>query len=373
MGLRRRAKEDIMTLKITCTLPVIVALLLSVGASTAAASKQEIADLNEDMLEFLNAARVLNDPADRFYISDMAVQQIWRLWELWRTERPRDAETSNLIGSCYTRFIFTHYYMNNPSWVEWGINELATYLPAYKSYVDTSTALSYGEQLEFVESDWMDKFAECNVFNELVPLKKLADNPIEFKMRSGILGDEDKYVLRTAERFLNRRLNQNAQYTFFYAPKGEYQIYDRNNYVFPKEFSATGDTAEFIYLTPNYSFNFEPVVQVFSDTGIYYDTLSPSEFELVRIDEGRLFEFENLEFGRYLFKVKPPYSLVDKYPNKLIIPKEEFGSDYLMKDSELFDKSEYDVMIVANGATLLYPNIEKVVKLDDGKKKKKKK
>jgi hypothetical protein len=194
-----------------------------------------------------------------------------------------------------------------------------------------------------------------------------------FKVRSGILGDEDKYVLRTAERFLNRQLCDNAQYTYFYTPHGEYQIYDRKEYVFPKEFSATGDTAQFIYLTPNYSFNFQPVVQVFSDTAIYYDTLSPSEFELVRIDEGRLFEFENLEFGRYLLSVKPPYSLVDKHPNKLIIPKEEFGSDYLLKDSELFDKTEYEVIIVSDGETLMYPNVEKVDRVQDDDKKDKKK
>jgi hypothetical protein len=363
--LHRKAKEDIMISRIVCTLAVTCALVAAAGTASASASNTEVADLNEDMLEFLNAARVLNDNTDRFYISDMAVQQITRQWGHWNDEWLQDPETSNLIGSCYTRFIFAHYYLNNPSWVEWGIIELATLLPAYKSHVDTSTALSYGEQLQFIEDDWLDKFAECNTFNELIPLKKLVDNPIQFKVRSGILSDEDKYVLRTAERFLNRRLNENAQYTYFYTPRGEYQIYDRKQLVFPKEFSATGDTAQFIYLTPNYRFNFQPVVQVFSDTGVFYDTLSPSEFELVRIDEGRLFEFENLEFGRYLLGVKPPYSLVDKHPNKLIIPKEEFGSDYLQEDSELFDKTEYEVIIVGDNETLLYPHVEKVARLQD--------
>ena len=367
-----------MTAKLVYTSIIALALTTILGAGSGIASIRETADLNEDMLEFLNAARTLDDYEDRLYISEMSAQEMYKQWTLWKNKPQQDVDMNNHIGSCYTRFIFTHYYLNSPSWAEWGINELETMLPAYKAYVDTMTALSYGEQLQFIEHDWLDKFAQCNTFNELIPLKKLVDNPIEFKVRSGILSEEDKYVLRTAELFLNRRLNENAQYTYFYTPRGEYQIYDRMEYVFPKEFSATGDTAQFIYLTLNYSFNFKPVVQVFSDSGIYYDTLSPSEFELVRIDEGRLFEFDNLEFGRYLFNVKPPYCLVDKHPNKLIIPKEEFGSDYLQQDSELFDKTEYEVIIVADRETFLYPNIEKVVKLDDqedskkGKKKKKK-
>jgi hypothetical protein len=336
------------------------------------ASKREIYDLNDDMMEFLKAARTLTDHGDRFYISDMAVQEMRKQWSLWKNEPQLDPEISDVIGSCYTSFIFTQYYLNNPSWVEWGIIELGTMLPAYKANIDTTTALTYGEQLKFIEEEWITKFAQCNAFNELIPLKKLVDNPIRFKRRSGIMSDEDKYVVRTAERFLNRQLNDNHHYTYFYTPKGEYQIYDDKGLVFPKEFSAVGDTAQFIYLTPNYRFNFRPVVQIFTETEVIYDTLSPSEFELVRIDEGRIFEFDNLEFGRYLFKVKQPYSLVDKHPNKLIIPKQGFGDDYLQTDSELFDKTEYEVLIVADGETFLYPHIEMVTD-EDAKHWKKKK
>jgi len=313
------------------------------------------------MQQYLEASRLLPEANDRIFISEMAVQNINKQWVLWNGAPLKDESWNSTMGSSYTYFILLQYYLDNPSWVEWGLNELETLLPSYKALIDTSTTLSYGEQLAFIEEEWIQKFAECNAFSELVSLKKLTDNPIQLVVRQGCYSDEDKYVLRTAELFLNRQLLAHRQYFYFYVPIGDYQISDKKGNLFPKEFSATGDTAQFVYLTPNYSFNFVPVVQVFSEDGVYYDTLSPSEFELIRLDEGRAYEFNNLEFGRYEFRVKPPYKLVDRYPNKLIIPKEEFGSDYLVKHSELFDKDKYDKVIIANGDALVYTKVEKVI------------
>jgi hypothetical protein len=357
----------------------VLAILVAIFATSSIASgaNQEMADLNADMQEYLDVSKLLSDPADRLYVSDMAVQNIYKQWAIWSNTQIRDESLSDLLGSSYARFIVLHYHLNNPSWVEWGLIELETLLPSYRAFIDTTTELSYGEQLEYIHDEWLKKFASCNAFNELVPLKKLADNPIELKIRQGCFSQEDKYVLRTAELYLNKRLMESKEYFYFFVPIGEYQISDNKSYLFPKEFSATGDTAQFVYLTPNYSFNFMPVAQIFSDTAIYYDTLSPSEFELTRLDEGRMFEFENLEFGRYLLKVKPPYKIVDRYPNKLIIPKEEFGADYMQRRSELFDKDAYDNVIIANGADYVYPYVEKVEPSsqppDDDKKSKKKK
>jgi hypothetical protein len=358
--------------------PVLVVLTAIFAiCSVANGASQEMVDLNADMQEYLEASRLLSDPDDRFYISDMAVQNIYKQWAIWSSSPYRDESLSNLLGSSYTRFIVLHYHLNNPSWVEWGLIELETLLPSYKAYIDSTTELSYGEQLQYIHDEWLEKFATCNAFNELVPLKKLVDNPIDLQIRIGCYGDEDRYVLRTAELYLNRRLIEQKEYFYFYVPPGEYQISDARSYLFPKVFTANADSSQFVYLTPNYKFNFVPVAQVFSDTGVYYDTLSPSEFELIRLDEGRMFEFCDLEFGRYQFRVKPPYKIVDPYPNKLIIPKEEFGADYMQLRSELFDKDAYDDIIIANGADFVYPYVERVEQpstpADDDKKRKKKK
>ena len=363
MALARRTKEVAMVVRAfkTCLFALVFLAVVCSLSSSVYASSREMTDLNLDLQQYLEAARLHSEPNDRIFISEMAVQNIRKQWVLWSSTPLRDENWNSLMGSSYTRFILLQYHLDNPSWVEWGLTELETLLPSYKAYIDSSTTLSYGEQLAFIEEEWMGKFAECNAFNELVPLKKLTDNPIDLIVRKGCYSDEDKYVLRTAELFLNRQLLENRQYFYFYVPIGEYQISDRKANLFPKEFSATGDSAQFVYLTPNYSFNFVPVVQVFSEDGVYFDTLSPSEFELVRLDEGRAFEFENLEFGRYQFRVKPPYKLVDGYPNKLIIPKEEFGSNYLDRHSELFDKDKYDKVIISNGESLVYTKVEMVL------------
>jgi hypothetical protein len=76
------------------------------------------------------------------------------------------------------------------------------------------------------------------------------------------------------------------------------------------------------------------------------------------MDEGRIYDFHGLEFGRYYFNVKPPYKIVDRYPNKLIIPKEEFGNNYLQKHSELFDKAAYDQLIIDSNKDFVYSKIE---------------
>jgi len=344
-----------------CKYPIVLLLIVCTVClgSIAGAASREMTDLGDDLQEYLESSRMFSDPADRLYISEMAIQNIYKQWVLWSGVSAKDEILNSMMGSSYTRFILLQYYLNNPSWVEWGFRELETFLPSYKAYIDSTTDLSYGEQLSFIKKEWLKKFAVCNAFNELVPLRKLIDNPISLVVRSGCFSDEDKYVLRTAEEYLNRRLTENKEYFSFYLPRGEYEIADEQSLVFPKVFAASGDTAQFVYLTPNYRFNFIPVAQIFTDTGIYYDTLSPSEFELIRLDEGRAFEFDNLEFGRYLFKVKPPYKLVDGYPNKLIIPKEEFGANYMDKHSELFNKDYYDKIIVGNNETLVYTTVER--------------
>jgi hypothetical protein len=337
---------------------LLAAALLISASAVANANTSELEDLNADMEEYLNASKHLNQDTDRLFISDMAVQNIYRQWNIWFYSDNRVERMDQLLGSSYTKFVILHYYLNSPSWVEWGMNELETVLPSYEAHIDTTTELSYGEQLHFIETEWMYKFATCNAFNVLVPIKKIMDNPIELKLRQGFLSDEQKYVVRTAERYLNRRLKEEKEFFYFYVPPGEYQVFDQKTYIYPKEFTAGTDTSQFIYLTTNHQFNFVPVVKIFSEDGVTYDTLTPSDFELVRMDEGRIFDFQGLEFGRYLFNVKPPYKIVDRYPNKLIIPKEEFGNNYLDRHSELFDKAAYDQLIIESNKDFVYTNIE---------------
>lgn len=335
----------------------VLGILLSMSLPCVA-NNQELADLNQDMQEFVDASKLLNTDVDRLYLSDMAVQNIDRQWAIWFYSSDKNELNDQMLGSSYARFVLMHYNLNSPSWAWWGLTELETLLPSYRAYIDSSTDLSYREQLNFVQKNWIYKFATCNAFNELIPEKKLLDNPVELKLRQGWLSEEDKYVIHTAERYLNRRLKEKKEFFYFYVPVGEYQVFDRKNYIFPKEFTAGLDSSQFLYLTTNYSFNFVPVATIYSESGVTYDTLSPSDFELVRLDEGRVFDFKNVEFGRYCFSVKPPYKIVDRYANKLIIPKEEFGSNYLERDSELFNKLAYDQVILDSEKDFVYTLIE---------------
>ncbi len=339
---------------------LIVAGLLAAMTAVSAATTLEMTDLNDDMQEILEASKTLTGDADRLFLSDMAVQNIERQWTIWFYEPVKSELLDQLLGSSYARFIVLHYGLNSPSWVWWGRTELETLLPSYRAYIDTASDMSYREQLQFIEKEWMYKFATCNAFNELVPQKKLLDNPVELRLRQGFLSDEEKYVVHTAERYLNRRLKEPREFFYFYLPPGEYQIFDKKSYLFPKEFTAGADSSQFIYFTTNYSFNFVPVATIYSESGIRYDTLSASEFELIRLDEGRVFDFNNVEYGRYSFNVKPPYKLVDRYANKLIIPKEEFGANYLERDSELFNKAAFDQIILDSSKDFVYNKIELV-------------
>lgn len=339
-------------------LAVAAGLLLS--HATSYASTLEISDLNQDMQDILEASRMLPSDAERLFLSDMAVQCIYKQWANWFYSPEKGETYDQMLGSSYARFVILHYNLDSPSWAWWGLTELKTLLPSYRAYIDTSSDMSYRDQLRFIEKEWIYKFATCNAFNELIPEKKLLDNPVELKLREGWLTDEQKYVVRTAERYLNRRIKEKREFFYFYLPAGEYQVSDAKNYVFSKEFTADTDSAQFIYFTTNYSFNFVPVAKVYTESGVRYDTLSTSDFELIRMDEGRIFDFRNVEFGRYLFKVKAPYKIVDRYANKLIIPKEEFGSNYLERDSELFDKAAFDPIILESGKDFVYSLIEKV-------------
>ncbi len=356
-----------------CKTTIMVIGLLSLFAVPGFGNNQEMTDLNEDMQEFLEVSKVMTTDTDRLFVSDMAVQNMYRQWSIWFYSGNKGELYDQMLGSSYARFVILHYNLNSPSWAWWGMTELETLLPSYRAYIDSSTDLSYREQLNFIRKDWMYKFATCNAFNELIPEKKLLDNPVELKLRQGMLNDEDKYVIRTAERYLNRRLKEKREFFYFYVPPGEYQIFDRKNYIYTKEFSAGLDSSQYLYLTTNYSFNFVPVATIYSESGVTYDTLSPSDFELVRLDEGRIFDFKNVEFGRYYFSVKPPYKIVDRYANKLIIPKEEFGSNYLERDSELFNKTAYDQIILESQKDFVYTLIERreqspVVESKDKKK-----
>ncbi len=342
-----------------CKTTVMVICLLSLFAVPGFGNNQEITDLNEDMQEFLEVSKVMTTDTDRLFVSDMAVQNMYRQWAIWFYSGNKGELYDQMLGSSYARFVILHYNLNSPSWAWWGMTELETLLPSYRAYIDSSTDLSYREQLNFIRKDWMYKFATCNAFNELIPEKKLLDNPVELKLRQGMLNDEDKYVIRTAERYLNRRLKEKREFFYFYVPPGEYQIFDRKHHIYTKEFSAGLDSSQYLYLTTNYSFNFVPVATIYSESGVTYDTLSPSDFELVRLDEGRIFDFNNVEFGRYYFSVKPPYKIVDRYANKLIIPKEEFGSNYLERDSELFNKTAYDQIILESQKDFVYTLIER--------------
>ncbi len=339
-------------------------------------SYEEMQDLNKDLDSYMSTARTTWNPADRHYITHLSVQNIYKQKAIWRSARLKNELINDILSESLVKFVFTNYYLDNPNWVDWGFWNLETFYPSYTAYIDTSTDRTYGECISFVKNNWLPTFAKCTAFNELVSAKRLEDNPLRIEVRQGIHSDDDKYVIECARGFMNHFMSEHREWFTFFLPAGMYQLGDEKGNIFPKEFDASTDSAQFIYFTPNYSFDFVPVAQVFSDNGVTYDTLSPTEFELVRINEGRLAEFENLEFGRYQFTVKPPYKIVDKYPNKLIIPKEAFGADYLNRESTMFDKAAYDQVTVGNGQKLIYTKIERVIQPDlaqhdeDSKKKK---
>jgi len=341
---------------------ILITLLVPalVGAEWNDISVREMQDLNEDLDAYMASAKVSLKNADRHYISQLAVQNFYKQNAIWRSAVQQNEMINDILSESLVKFIFIHYYLENPSWTDWGLWQLETFYPSYTAYIDTSTDMTYGQCLSFVKNNWLPTFAKCNSFNELIPAKKLEDNPISLIVRQGVLSDEDRYVLDCAVNFINHGMSEHREWFTFYVAEGEYQVGDEKGFVFPKEFNASPDSTQFIYFTPNYSFDFVPVAKVYSDTGFSYDTLSPIDFELIRINEGRIAVFDSLEFGRYLFKVKPPYKIVDKYPNKLIIPKEAFGADYMDKESAMFNKHAYDKITVGNRQKLLYTKIERV-------------
>jgi hypothetical protein len=349
-------------MKTKIILTAILLMLLApslVMAEFTDMSVREIKDLNEDLDAYMASAKVTFKSADRHYISQLAVQNIYKQSAIWRSALQKNELINDVLSESLVKFIFIHYYLENPSWADWGLWRLETFYPSYTAYIDTSTDMAYGQCLSFVKNNWLPTFAKCNSFNELIPAKKLEDNPLNLTVRQGILSDEDRYVLACAVQFVNHSMSEHKEWFTFFVPAAEYQVGDELGYVFPKEFNASPDSAQFIYFTPNFSFDFVPIAKVYSENGITYDTLSPMDFELVRINEGRIAEFDSLEFGRYLFSVKPPYKIVDKYPNKLIIPKEAFGADYMNKESAMFNKNAYDKITVGNRQKLIYNKIER--------------
>jgi hypothetical protein len=359
--------------KIICTAIAILLLPALLAAQWDESSYEEIQDLNTDLDAYMSYARITYDPADRHYLSNVAVQNIYKQKAIWRSAERKNELINDILSESLVKFIFVNYYLDNPNWVDWGFWNLETFYPSYTAYIDTSTDKTYGECMSFLKENWLASFAKCNSFNELVPAKKLEDNWISVNVRQGIHSNDDMYLINCAEDYINHWMSEHREWFTFFLPQGQYQLGDEQGWIFPKEFDAAVDSAQFIYFTPNYSFDFVPVAQVFADDGITYDTLSPTEFELVRINEGRLAEFESLEFGRYEFRVKPPYKIVDKYPNKLIIPKEAFGEDYMDKESTMFNKHAYDKVTVGNRQQLIYTKIERVVQpalteLDDDEK-----
>jgi len=339
---------------------MLLMLSLPAAAEWTDFSQQEMRDLNADLDAYMAYARRADSDQDRHYISQVAVQNIYKQMAIWRSAVTKNELVNDILSESLVKFVFIHYYVGNPNWVDWGFWNLETFYPSYTAYIDSSTDMTYGQCISFVKNNWLASFAKCNGFNELVPAKKLEDNPLALIVRSGVHGGEENYVIRCAENYVNHWMSDRKEWFTFFLPEGEYQISDRQGFVFPKEFYASTDSAQFIYFTPNYSFDFLPVAKVYSETGMSYDTLSVTDFELVRINEGGIAKFDSLEFGRYEFRVKPPYKLVDKYPQKLIIPKEAFGADYMDRESAMFNKLAYDKITIGNGQTFIYDNIELV-------------
>jgi len=339
---------------------IIVFSSVILNADTYDLNYQEIQDLNDDLDSYMQSAKKAYSTADRQYITKLSVQNIYDQLAIWRSQWKKNELINDILSKSLVKFVFVNYYLSNPNWVDWGFWNLETFYPSYAAYIDSSTDKTFGECMSFVKNNWLPSFSKCTAFNELVSAKKLEDNRLTLIVRAGIHSEEDKYTIRCAEDFLNHSMSEHREWFTFWIPKGDYQITDQKANVFPKEFSASTDSAQFVYFTPNYSFDFIPVAQIFSETEIVYDTLSPNEFELIRINEGRIAEFENLEFGRYEFRVKPPYKIVDKYPNKLIIPKEAFGADYMDRESALFNKRAYDKLTIGNGQKVIYTKVEMV-------------
>ena len=118
----------------TCLLAFVFLAVVCSLSSSVYASNREMADLNLDLQQYLEAARLHSEPNDRIFISEMAVQNIYKQWVLWSSTPLRDENWNSLMGSSYTRVILLQYHLDNPSWVEWGLTELETLLPSYKAY-----------------------------------------------------------------------------------------------------------------------------------------------------------------------------------------------------------------------------------------------
>ena len=337
-----------------------------------------LSDLNRDMIEYRLASGFYKDFRDRQFLSNMTAQNI--LWQvsLLDLEQSEDAMQHKLVAESMANFAVLHDRMDSPCWAEWALTELRTNFADYLSPYDTITKRTYKELFDGMDSRWQSKYAKCVVYNELVPARDLTFIDLRFS-RSDLIGYDvsDSNLIDLAQQFLNRGIRYGSLLPItIFLPPGEYKLIDDSGTFYPKEFRALSkdgrNELRYLYLTPNMSFNFVPVARItdLSDNSEHIDTLSPGEFELRCFQQGFVTDFENVEFGRYTFEVRPPYELVDNDKKKLIIPYGEFGPDYLERHSELFSKEEYRVIYVHPGDNLVYRSIRAYVNAEPKSKSK---
>jgi len=353
------------------SLTTALVLVLIAAFPAGAQDSQELLDLNLDMQEYSSVAGQFSDPSEKIFISDMAIQNISKQWSIWFQipQTQKNQEINDLLASSYVHFIMLQYKLNNPTWVRWAIDQLRTSFEGYLAKADTVSGHTYSEELESLEETWLYTFSECTFWNEVIPLKNLKSVSLEFeKTDAYALSTETNYQLSLAAYYLNRTLRHSKPVNFTVClPAGEYKLRDDTGNVFEKKFLAIAKSEDregrHLYLTPPLSFKFTPIAKVFvqADSSSYIDTLTNLEFQLERFQEGVVTDFNKVEFGRYVFKVNPPYQLMDD-KKKLIIPREEFGVDYLKQPSWLFDKDSYDVITIQSGEDYIYPKIKATVK-----------
>ncbi|MBU1317560.1 MAG: hypothetical protein KKG33_05570 [candidate division Zixibacteria bacterium] len=339
---------------------VAIGLLLSAGGATAKVGEME--DMSLDIREYRAVAGDMDNTNDKIFLSDLAIQSIMKQESLWDKAPQKDQKLNDLLAVSYANFIFLQYKLDNPSWARWGLSALETHSSDFLSTVDEVTGITFQEQLDPIKNSWLNGFAECTFYNELVPAKGLTNLQVRLvKQDQLMISEKEKYIITVAEHYLNRELRMGCQMIPFVIclPPGEYRVVDDTEKFYPKEFTAVAKVedreGQYLYMTPPYGFNFVPIAKVYnaSDSSYYLDTLSCQEFELVRYQEGPVNDFDNVEFGRYLFRVNPPFKIVDDR-KKLIIPRDEFGLDYLEKHSELIPPEEYDVIVVQKNEALIY-------------------
>lgn len=373
--------------RLTCFLLAVAAATV-IWCQLAEAKQREMLHLKQDLEEYRAVAPNYVDPVDKQFLSDLALQTIYKEWALWFNSE-RTAELNDVMAGAYAQFVLIQWDIRNPTRTAWGLGAFWTHDSLYMAHEDTGVVATLREKMNQVKKEMLPAYGGFSVFNELIPGHEFEGTHVSILPTDGPHDAHDRYVISAAEKDLNRWLREGVSPFPIYLPLGKYDIVSESGVMFTKSIEPRLDSLQFIYLTPNVSFTFEPwatVVDTVRDTS-YVELLDTVWFELIRIgedkdweqyrssiDKQRISDFDQVEYGRYLFRVKPPYRLVDNHPSKLILPIDDFGPGYLERENELFDKKSYqtsqgihEILRVRPGEKLIYAQIERTLPLPSAK------